>query len=102
MQGEAQGGGGGGGGWGGAGGGGGVLVGAGLAGAAGGFQVVASPSVPGASLAGIGFVSATDGWTVGSFTGPNRHDGRAPLTEHWNGSAWSAVGRPTPSSTTTR
>ena len=69
-----------------------ALVCAGVAGAAGGFRVVPSPSPAGATLSGVGFVSAADGWVVGSQTSTAKDDGGlATLTEHWNGSAWSVV-----------
>jgi len=69
-----------------------ALVCAGVAAAAGGFRVVSSPSPPGATLSGVGFVSATDGWVVGAKTSSAPDDGGlATLTEHWNGSAWSVV-----------
>jgi hypothetical protein len=77
-----------------------ALVSAGIAGAAGGFRVFPSPPVDG-MLSGVGFVSPTDGWVVGAHPSNAPDDGgAATLTEHWNGSAWSAV--PTPSIAVTR
>jgi hypothetical protein len=68
-----------------------ALVSAGIAGAAGGFRVVPSPNVDG-TLSGVGFVSPTDGWVVGSQVSNLPDDGGgATLTEHWNGTAWSVV-----------
>ena len=69
-----------------------ALVCAGVAAASGGFRVVASPSLPGAKLSGVGFVAPTDGWVVGARTSSAPDDGGlATLSEHWNGSAWSVV-----------
>ena len=58
------------------------------------FQEVASPSPAGASLAGVSFDAAGDGWAVGSFTGAGDDAGLAPLTERWNGTSWQVVAAP--------
>src|SRR5256714_4326338 len=57
------------------------------------FTVVPSPNAPvGESvLTGVRASSATDAWAVGSSCCAARNFGRAALTEHWNGSAWSVV-----------
>jgi len=38
--------------------------------------------------------SASDAWAVGFYKGPNRHDGRIMLAEHWDGTRWSQVTTP--------
>src|SRR2546423_5186849 len=57
------------------------------------FSVAPSPNAPvGESLlTGVRASSATDAWAVGSSCCAARNFGRAALTEHWNGSAWSVV-----------
>src|SRR6266446_3960065 len=45
-------------------------------------------------LYGVSAVSSTDVWAVGYYTPPN--GGTYTLTEHWNGSQWSAVSSPSP------
>jgi hypothetical protein len=57
------------------------------------FTVVPSPNAPvGESvLNGVRASSATDAWAVGSSCCAGNNFGRAALTEHWNGSAWSIV-----------
>jgi hypothetical protein len=57
------------------------------------FAVVPSPNAPvGESvLIGVRASSATDAWAVGSSCCMPNNFGRAALTEHWNGSAWSVV-----------
>lgn len=57
------------------------------------YTVVPSPNPPvGESLlTGVRASSATDAWAVGSSCCAARNFGRAALTEHWDGSAWSVV-----------
>jgi hypothetical protein len=57
------------------------------------FTVVPSPNAPvGESvLTSVRASSATDAWAVGSSCCATNNFGRAALTEHWNGSAWSVV-----------
>src|SRR4051794_11734315 len=63
------------------------------AGADASFTVVPSPNaaVGESLLTGVRASSATDAWAVGSSCCAPRNFGRAALTEHWNGSAWSVV-----------
>lgn len=59
------------------------------------WRIVASPSKPdvGQSLVAVTAVSASDAWAVGDVY--DRATGEeVPLTQHWNGRAWSVV--PTP------
>jgi hypothetical protein len=46
------------------------------------------------TLNGVSAVSATDAWAVGNYT--NSSGTPVPLTEHWNGSAWTQVASPAP------
>ncbi|HEX8065649.1 MAG TPA: hypothetical protein VF520_03880 [Thermoleophilaceae bacterium] len=57
------------------------------------FTVVPSPNAPAGEsvLTGVRASSATDAWAVGSSCCRSNNFGRATLTEHWNGSAWSVV-----------
>jgi hypothetical protein len=57
------------------------------------FAVVPSPNAPvgESGLNGVQASSATDAWAVGSSCCATNNFGRAALTEHWNGSAWSVV-----------
>lgn len=52
------------------------------------------PSGTFSSLAAVTALSPTDAWAVGTYQGPNRHDGKVMLAERWNGSVWKQV--PTP------
>ena len=54
----------------------------------------ADPSSAVSTLAAVTARTSNDAWAVGTYQGPNRHDGRVMLTERWNGSTWSQV--PTP------
>lgn len=60
-----------------------------------GWTIMPSPSVPGGELLGVAALSSSDAWAVGDkavngvFT---------PLAEHWNGSSWTVVAMPAPSS----
>jgi hypothetical protein len=47
------------------------------------------------SLADISAVSANDVWAVGSYYSERRR-GNFPLTEHWDGTAWSIIPAPRP------
>src|SRR6266568_1814569 len=65
------------------------------------WSVVSSPN-PGAQfneLFGVAAVSTTDVWAVGSFA-PQGFSPSQTLIEHWNGTTWSVVTSPNPSSTT--
>src|SRR6266567_4262181 len=65
------------------------------------WSVVSSPN-PGAQfneLFGVAAVSPTDVWAVGSFA-PQGFSPSQTLIEHWNGTTWSVVTSPNPSSTT--
>lgn len=57
------------------------------------FTVVPSPNAPvgESTLTGAWASSTTDAWAVGSSCCRPNNFGRATLTEHWNGSAWSVV-----------
>ncbi|HEX8074509.1 MAG TPA: hypothetical protein VF545_05960 [Thermoleophilaceae bacterium] len=63
------------------------------AGAGASFTVVPSPNAPvgQSALNGVRASSATDAWAVGSSCCATNNFGRAALTLHWNGSAWSVV-----------
>jgi hypothetical protein len=75
---------------------GGVLAVCGLAGAAGGFQVVPLGAPAGTDTPGIAFDSASDGWVVGSVPQQAGYNGfgRAPFTARWNGSGWTSFPGP--------
>ncbi len=68
----------------------------GLAGAAGGFQVVPVTAPAGSTSVGVSFDSASDGWIVGSIPNQAGYNGfgLAPLTRHWTGSSFAAVSAP--------
>jgi hypothetical protein len=51
-----------------------------------------SPAV--STFAAVSARTCNDAWAVGTYQGPNRHDGKVMLAERWNGSTWSQV--PTP------
>jgi hypothetical protein len=51
-----------------------------------------SPAV--STFAAVSARTSNDAWAVGTYQGPNRHDGKVMLAERWNGSTWSQV--PTP------
>ena len=57
------------------------------------FTLVPSPNAPvrESILNSVRASSATDAWAVGSSCCATNNFGRAALTEHWNGGAWSAV-----------
>lgn len=57
------------------------------------FTVVPSPNAPvGESiLTGVRATTSTDAWAVGSSCCRPNNFGRATLTEHWDGTAWSVV-----------
>ena len=57
------------------------------------FSVVPSPNAPvgESTLTAVRASSTTDAWAVGSSCCARNNFGRAALTEHWNGSAWSVV-----------
>lgn len=57
------------------------------------FTVMPSPNAPvgESSLNSVRASSASDAWAVGSSCCATNNFGRAALTEHWNGSAWSVV-----------
>jgi hypothetical protein len=62
-----------------------------------------SPNPPsGGTLNGVAAASASNAWAVGQ-TGPGPGEGTAPsdrtLIEHWNGTAWTTVPSPTPTTT---
>lgn len=48
------------------------------------------------SLAGVAAVSANDVWSVGSYKGSSSSSGQT-LIEHWDGTSWSIVTSPSPS-----
>jgi hypothetical protein len=61
------------------------------------WSIVPTPQVRGAHTAVLGdlaAVSATDVWAVGYFV--EAHGSTQPLTEHWDGTAWSVVPTPSP------
>ena len=64
-----------------------------------GWTVVPSvdPSASVDTLAAVTARGTADAWAVGTYQGPNEHDGKIMLVEHWNGSAWSQT--PTPNVT---
>jgi hypothetical protein len=49
------------------------------------------------SLYGVSVLPDKTAWAVGMYTGPTGHNGLA-LTEHWNGSTWTALPAPNPGS----
>src|SRR4051812_22150157 len=69
----------------------GALAAPGIASAA--FSVVPSPNAfsGGNLLNGVSASSETDAWAVGSLCCSMRNSGTGALTEHWDGSAWTAV-----------
>jgi hypothetical protein len=68
----------------------------GLAAAAGSWQVVPVTAAAGSTASGLSFDGTADGWLVGSIPQQPGYSnlGKAPLTERWNGSTWSAVTAP--------
>lgn len=60
------------------------------------FTVVPSPNaeVGESTLTSVRASSASEAWAVGSSCCRPNNFGRATLTEHWNGSAWSIVASP--------
>jgi hypothetical protein len=65
------------------------------------WSVVPSPNAGGTStfannaLGGVAAISANDIWAVGTFTDPTTDIGRT-LTEHFNGTSWSIIASPNP------
>src|SRR5947209_20053021 len=55
------------------------------------------PSARVSTFAAVTALGASDAWAVGTYQGPNEHDGKIMLAERWNGTAWSQV--PTPNVT---
>lgn len=55
-----------------------------------GWQVVAGPAPASSALTAVAATSRRNAWAVGHVLDP-AHDTSAPLTEHWDGSAWSVV-----------
>jgi hypothetical protein len=50
---------------------------------------------PQTTLTDVAAVSANDVWAVGTYYSGDKH-GNQPLTEHWNGTAWSIVAAASP------
>lgn len=63
------------------------------------WSLVSSPNVGsmGSQLLGVSATSSTDVWAVGDFQTSNDVNGNRTLIEHWNGTAWSVVPSPNPS-----
>lgn len=55
-----------------------------------GWQVVAGPAPASSALTAVAATSRRNAWAVGHVL-DLAHDTSAPLTEHWDGSAWSVV-----------
>jgi len=55
-----------------------------------GWQVVAGPAPASSALTAVAATSRRNAWAVGHVFDPAR-DTSEPLTEHWDGSAWSVV-----------
>src|SRR5258708_3105966 len=64
------------------------------------WKLVSSPNVGtmGSSLLPVSAASSKDAWAVGNVPRINNANGNRPLIEHWNGTAWSVVASPNPSS----
>src|SRR5258708_6648103 len=67
-----------------------------------GWQIVPSPnrsikSFSNNTLFGVAALSDSDVWAVGNFLSSNNGAINETLTEHWNGTAWSVVPSPNPS-----
>src|SRR5215471_17485114 len=60
------------------------------------WAMVPSPNVSGQDniLAAVSANSATDVWAVGQFIPDSSPDLTQTLTEHWDGTSWSAVSSP--------
>lgn len=60
------------------------------------WTTVATPSIPNTVLVfqGADAISANDIWAVGQEQGTTPAQIGQPLTEHWNGSAWTVVAQP--------
>jgi len=64
------------------------------------WSIVSSPSPGGSNdLRGVAIISATDIWAVGAFFN-TASNATQTLIEQWNGTSWSVVTSPNPSSTT--
>ncbi len=64
------------------------------------WSIVSSPSPGGSNdLRGVAIISATDIWAVGAFFNTTSNVTQT-LIEQWNGTSWSVVTSPNPSSTT--
>jgi hypothetical protein len=61
-----------------------------------GLVFVPSPQISSAQLVGAAAVSASDIWAVGSQ--PTSGSGQAPLAENFDGTSWSVVSTPSPTS----
>jgi len=61
-------------------------------------QQTPSPNVHGNTLNAVAAISPADAWVVGYQNDNNLNDSRT-LTEHWNGTAWSAIKSPNPGTT---
>jgi hypothetical protein len=61
----------------------------------GGWRIVPSPAVAGGELLAVAALNAGDAWAVGTKAVNGVF---SPLAEHWNGSTWSVVPVPSPSS----
>src|SRR6266568_4088953 len=67
------------------------------------WQVVKSANIgTSPTLSAVVAVSAHDIWAVGSYHNPNSNEFFQTLTEHWNGTKWSIVKSPSPSSFSTQ
>src|SRR5947199_65924 len=64
----------------------------------GAWAIVSSPNqgTLGNHLYGVAAVSASDIWAVGSYTDQQSQSGSGSLTLHWNGTTWSQVSNPGP------
>jgi len=67
------------------------------------WQVVKSANIgTSPTFSAVAAVSAHDIWAVGSYHNPNSNEFFQTLTEHWNGTKWSIVKSPSPSSFSTQ
>src|SRR6266700_232856 len=67
------------------------------------WQVVKSANIgTSPTFSAVAAVSAHDIWAVGGYHNPNSNEFFQTLTEHWNGTKWSIVKSPSPSSFSTQ
>jgi hypothetical protein len=63
-----------------------------------GWSPVTAPNMTATGFQAITCLSSSDCWAVGNFYDGTTTVGR-PMTEHWNGAAWSVVAAPAPTTT---